>query len=215
MKKLFIIILSIFTLSASSNAQSLGDIFNKLGGSSSENSGSDLTNALGSIVGALTSSDNFAVESLVGTWAYSSPAVGFGSDNALKKIGGAAAGAALEQKLEPYYQKTGLTSVTLTVNEDLTFNMNVKKISLEGTISKDNDNNLVFTFKALGKINLGSVKAMATKSGSTLTLVFDATKLMKIMDSISSIAKISSLSTLNSLLQSYDNLFVGFKMKSK
>lgn len=219
MKKIILILLSIATLSIGANAQSLSDIFGKLSGSSSSSeessSSSGLTDALGSLVGSLTSTNKFAVESLVGDWAYSYPAVGFGSDNALKKIGGAAASAALEQKLEPYYQKAGLTSVTLTVEQDLTFKMGIKKLSLSGTISKDEDNFLVFTFSALGKINLGSIKAMATKSGNTLTIVFDATKLMKLLDTISSVANISALSTLNSLLQSYDNLYIGFKMKAQ
>ncbi|MDE6310247.1 MAG: DUF4923 family protein [Muribaculaceae bacterium] len=222
MKKILIVLLMLAGICGGASAQSLGDIFGRLGGSTSGNSenteestGSSLGSALGSMLGTLTSTNKFAAEDLIGTWNYSSPAVGFASDNALKKIGGAAASTALENKLEPYYQKAGLTSVTMTVDEQLNFTLTIKKLSLKGTISKDEDNNLVFNFSAMGKIKLGSMAAMATKSGSTLTIVFDATKLMKVLNAVSSVAKLQSLSALNSLLQQYDGLYLGFKMSSK
>lgn len=222
MKKIFVVLLMLAGLSYGASAQSLSDIFSRLGGqkadstsASASSQGGGLAGAIGSVVGSLTSTDKFAVEELVGSWSYSSPAVGFGSDNALKKIGGAAASAALEQKLEPYYAKAGLNSMTLTVDESLNFTMTLKKLSLKGAISKDEDNNLVFSFNAMGKVKLGSVKAMATKSGKTLSVVFDATKLMKLLDAVSSVAKLQSLSALNSLLKQYDGLYLGFKMKAK
>lgn len=220
MKKYMLAALFAALMSFGAGAQSLSDIFSRLGGQSQDSTSTSssttggLAGAIGSVVGSLTSTNKFAVEDLVGTWKYSSPAVGFASDNALKKIGGAAASAALEQKLEPYYTKSGLTSVALTVAEDLSFTMSIKKLNLKGTISKDEDNNLVFSFSAFGKIKLGEVKAIATKSGKTLSIVFDATKLMKLLDTVSSVAKLQSLSTLNALLKQYDGLYLGFKMKA-
>lgn len=220
MKRIFTAILALAALCAPVSAQSLSDIFSRLGGAADSTGTTGTTQgglagAIGSVVGSLTSTNKFAAEDLVGTWSYSSPAVGFASDNALKKIGGAAASAALEQKLEPYYRKSGLTGVTLTVDEKLAFTMTVKKLSLKGTVSKDTDNNLVFSFNAFGKVKLGSVKAIATKSGRTLTIVFDATKLMQVLNTVSSVAKLQSLSALNSLLQQYDGLYLGFKMTGK
>ncbi len=221
MKKILFFLLMLAGICGGASAQNLGDIFGRLGGSSSgntegtEESGGGLGSALGSMLGALTSTNKFAAEDLIGTWTYSSPAVGFASDNALKKIGGAAASTALENKLEPYYQKAGLTSVAMTVDEQLNFTLTIKKLALKGTISKDENNNLVFNFSAMGKIKLGSMAAMATKSGNTLTIVFDATKLMKVLNAVSSVAKLQSLSTLNSLLQQYDGLYLGFKMTAK
>lgn len=218
MKRILLGLLVLLT-TAAIQAQSLGDILGGLGSKASSSdttstgSQSGLGGALGSVLGTLTASNKFSPESMVGTWNYSSPAVGFASDNVLKKVGGAAAASALEQKLQPYYQKAGLESVSLTVNDDLSFTMKIKAISLNGTISKDADNNLVFNFQAFKKIKLGSLKTIATKSGDTLTVVFDATGLMKVLNAISSVAKLQSLSTLNSLLQSYDGLYIGFKMK--
>lgn len=219
MKRILLGLLVLITSAAAMQAQSLGDILGGLGSKASSSdttstgSQSGLGGALGSVLGTLTASNKFSPESMVGTWNYSSPAVGFASDNVLKKVGGAAAASALEQKLQPYYQKAGLESVSLTVNDDLSFTMKIKAISLNGTISKDADNNLVFNFQAFKKIKLGSLKTIATKSGDTLTVVFDATGLMKVLNAISSVAKLQSLSTLNSLLQSYDGLYIGFKMK--
>lgn len=220
MKKIMLVVLALAGLFSGASAQSLGDIFSRLGGQGGEGTestegqqGGGLGDALGSMLGTLTSSNKFAVEDLKGTWTYTSPAVGFGSDNALKKIGGAAASTALEQKLEPYYEKAGLTSVTMTVDDELNFTLGIKKLTLKGTISKDEDNMLVFNFNAFGKVKLGSMKAMATKSGQTLSIVFDATKLMQVLNTVSSVAKLQSLSAINSLLQQYDGLYLGFKMK--
>lgn len=220
MKRILLGLMVLLSCAGALQAQSLGDLLGGLGSkaassdsTSASGTQSGLGGALGSVVGALTSSNKFSPESMVGSWNYSSPAVGFASDNVLKKVGGAAAASALEQKLQPYYQKAGLESVSLTVNDDLSFTMKIKAVSLNGTISKDEDNNLVFNFQAFKKIKLGSLKTMATKSGDTLTVVFDATGLMKVLNAISSVAKLKSLSTLNSLLQSYDGLYIGFKMK--
>lgn len=209
-------------------AQSVSDIFGRLGksgentssssgGTSSETSeskGGGLGEALGSMLGSMIATDKFNVEELIGTWNYKSPAVGFASDNALKKIGGAAASTALESKLEPYYKQVGLNSVKLTVDKDLKFTMAIKGIKLTGTISKDENNQLVFAF-GMGKMKLANVKAIARKAGKKLDIVFDATKLMTVLDAVSKVAKLQSLTALNSLLQQYDGLYLGFKMEAE
>ena len=59
-------------------------------------------------------------------------------------------------------------------------------VILKGKVEKDEENNLIFSFSAFGKISLGKLKAHATKSGSTLNLTFDATKLVQILTKVSS-----------------------------
>ena len=153
------------------------------------------------------------LKDLTGTWNYSSPAVTFKSDNALQKVGGVAAATAIEEKLAPYYKTTGFDAMVLTVADDFTFTMKLRRGTLKGTISKGDDGNLVFAFNAFGKINLGKVSAFAAKSGNTLTLTFDVTKLISLLKTVSSVANIKSLSTLSTLLSSYDGLYAGFKLK--
>lgn len=197
------------------------DLLKKLGGSSSSNntesSGStgNILSGLGSFVQNVTASDKFSVDELVGTWNYSSAAVSFKSESALKNVGGAAAATALEGQLEPYYQKVGLNKTVLTVDAEHNFTLKLGLITLKGTVEKDSNNQLQFNFSAFGKVSLGKVAAHATKSGSALNITFDATKLVSILTKVSSKANIATLTTLSKLLSSYDNVYMGFKMKKQ
>ncbi len=90
--------------------------------------------------------------------------------------------------------------------------MQLKRGSLKGTLSKDEEGNLQFNFNALGKIKLGKISAFATKSGSTLNLTFDVSKLISIVKTVSSVSGSASLNTISSLLSSYDGIYAGFKL---
>lgn len=171
--------------------------------------------ALSSIVSSVTSTSNFQISDIVGTWVYQSPAVSFKSDDALSKIGGVAASTALENKLVTYYNTVGLNTLVLTVGDDDSFTMKIKSVTLSGKISKDDEaGNLTFSFSALGKVNIGSVSAMAEKSAlNSLTLTFDASKLMSVLEKVASVAKISSLQTLTNLLNNYEGLYCGARLK--
>lgn len=206
-----ILALSLFCATAASASGDLNDLLNSV---KSKTSGGDSNplGAIGSVISSLTASSNFELKDLQGTWTYESPAVTFKSDNALQKIGGSAAASAIENKIAPYYEKAGITALKLTVDEDNNFTMQLKKGTLKGTLSKDEDGNLHFKFNALGKIQLASVSAFATKSGNTLNLTFDVSKLITIVKTVSSVSGISSLNTVSSLLSSYDGIYAGFKL---
>lgn len=170
--------------------------------------------ALNGIVSSLTNTKNFEIADIVGTWEYQSPAVSFKSDDALSKIGGVAASTALEDKLVTYYNAAGLNTLVLTVNSDDSFNIKIRGISLTGTIEKADDGSLVFSFSAFGKVNIGKVAAMAEKSATnTLTLTFDASRVISIIEKVADIAKIQTLQTLSSLLKNYDGLYAGARLK--
>ena len=160
-----------------------------------------------------TASTKFEASDLVGTWTYTSPAVAFKSDNALSNIGGAAAATAVENKLVPYFQKAGLQNSQLIVNKDLTFTWKLGAVTLSGTIEKDATSNLVFNFSAFNKVKIGKVDCIATKSGSTVNLTFDAGKILAIAQKISSLSNNSTFKTLNSLLDNYKDMYIGAKMK--
>lgn len=170
---------------------------------------------LGGVVSSLTSTTNFEISDIVGTWDYQSPAVSFKSDNALNKIGGAAASSALEEKLASYYNTAGLNTLVLTVNSDDSFTMKMRSVTLTGTITKDGDGgNLTFHFSAFGKVSIGAVSAMAEKSAlNDLTLTFDVSRVVGILEKVGSVANIASIKTLTSLLSSYDGLYAGARLK--
>lgn len=188
-------------------------LLGKLKGDSTETSDSKL-GSLGSAIGNLLANDNFELKDLVGEWTYVSPAISFQSDNALMKIGGAGAATAVEEKLEPYYKRMGFNKTTLVVNDDYTFTMKMGVITMKGSIEKDEEKNLVFNFNAFGKLSLGKVSSHATKSGSTLNLTFDATRMIELLEKVSSVVNNSTLTSLSKMLSAYDGIYMGFKLKS-
>lgn len=223
MKKFIITAIAFITMSTSAINAGNNDflnILNRLGSGSTtdsstsdDNSGSKGLGALGSLLSGLLSTDNVEPASMVGVWNYSSPAVCFQSDNFLQKAGGAAAATAIEEKLAPYYQTAGITSLTLTINEDLTFSMKVRRITLKGTISKDENNDIIFNFTALGKISLGSMKAYITMTGTeSMSIMFDVSKLISIVKAVASVSGNSTIKNATALLESYDGICAGFKL---
>lgn len=226
MRKIFTaFVLMLAVASASASTFDPRDLLGGLAGakdSTADNSAkSGSESGLGSVLGVLggfvnnaMANSNFTVDDLVGTWNYTSPAVTFQSDDALKKIGGAGAATAVEKKLEPYYNRLGFNKTTLIVAQDHTFTLKMGVLTLKGTVEKDDtDKSLVFNFSAFGKMPLGKVKANATKAGSTLNLTFDATKFIALLTKVSSALNVSTLNTVTKLLNSYDGIYMGFKLK--
>ncbi len=219
MTRSILIFLLILCISPAASSQSLRDLLNGLGNAATSDSTSapdsdSSLGALGTLLGNTLASQNFSVDDLKGSWAYISPAVSFQTDNALKKIGGAGAATALESKLAPYYQRLRLDKSSLTVTEDHTFEMKLGVSTVKGTVEKEENGDLIFHFNAFGKIDLGSVKAHATKAGNTLNLTFDATRLIQILNKVAGVVKNTTLSTLTSLINSYDGVYLGFKFKA-
>lgn len=171
---------------------------------------------VGSIANGLLSTDKISVADLDGTWHSQGPAVVFKSDNVLKKAGGAAATATIEQKLQPYYDKLGLQKVTVTiVGADGSLTMQMGKIKLSGTIEpapEGSEANFVCKFKAAGKVNVGSIETYVTKSVSGINVMFDASNLIKIVKLAGTLSKNSTVQSATKLLESYDGICAGFKL---
>lgn len=199
------------------SAQTLDDLKNLLKGSGNKteqtsDSSSSLGGTLGSILGNVLGNDKITPADLVGSWKYSAPAVTFKSDNMLKKAGGAAASATIENKLKPYYQRAGVDRIVLTVNNDSTFVMKLAKGSLSGTLAQGEPGFMQFKFKAMKKINLGTLNGAVSKVGNQISVTFDISKLMTLVNRIASISGNSTLKGVNSMLQSYDGMQAGFRM---
>lgn len=213
-KYLFLPLVLLIGLMASASELDIKDVLN---GVNNGGNGSSTTEKLAGLAGALLSSDKISIESLHGSWAYKSPAVTFKSDNLLKKAGGAAVSEPIEGKLASYYSKLGFTRMTLVVNEDNTFEMKIKKITLKGTITevtdKNSQANFVFSFKAAGKVSLGKLDTYVRKSAlGTLSIMFDVSKLISLVEKVSTLTNLSSAKTLSSALSSYDGMCAGFEM---
>lgn len=213
-KYLFLPLLLLIGFMASASELDIKDVLN---GVKNGGNGSSTTEKLAGLAGALLSSDKISIESLHGSWAYKAPAVTFKSDNLLKKAGGAAVSETIEGKLASYYSKLGFTRMTLVVNEDNTFEMKIKKITLKGTITevtdKNSQANFVFSFKAAGKVSLGKLDTYVQKSAlGTMSIMFDVSKLISLVEKVSTLTNLSSAKTLSSALSSYDGMCAGFEM---
>lgn len=215
MRKTFIFIMIALSLNANAfDLQTLLNSFSTSTDSTSTSSSSNPLGALGSLIGGIISTDNLEVKDLVGTWNYVSPAVSFKSDNFLQKAGGSAAAVALEEKIEPYYNKIGFDAMYLTVAADSTFTMKFKRSTLSGTISREGDN-FVLNVKVANKFSIGKMTAYITKTGSSIDMTFDVTKLVMIMEKIASFSGNTTISTISKLLNSYEGICAGFTLKNK
>ncbi len=219
MKKIVLSALAL-AIAVSASAFDPKDLLGKLKGdnndttATSDNSGGGVLGALGGLISNAVANKKFTVDDLVGTWNYTSPAVSFQSENALMKIGGVGAATAVENQLSPYYERLGFNKTVLTVDKDHNFTLKMGVLILKGSVTKDDtDNSLVFNFNAFGKISLGKVNANATKAGKTLNLTFDATRLIQILTKISSKLNIQTLKAVSSILDSYEGIYMGFKLK--
>ncbi len=184
-------------------------------GGSDDNSGSTALSGLKGLAEGLLTSSKVGEDDLVGNWRYNAPAVTFKSDNLLQKAGGSAASGVIVEKIAPYYEKAGITSLTATFNQDRTFELKVKKITLTGTYALAGDEangDFVFNFKAVKKLPLGKMNAHVDKVGSKITLTFDASKLIKLVNAVAQVSGRASLQSAAKLLNSYDGLNCGFEL---
>ena len=168
--------------------------------------------AIGNIVEGIFSKSDLTVEDIAGQWTANGSAVSFKSDNMLKKAGGIAAAGAVESKLDEYYKKYGLNNLVFTVENDGTFSMTIKKVSLKGTISVKEKGVFTLKFTAFGTMSLGSMDAYVEKTGNSLNLMFDADKIKSILSFAATLNGSKLVSTADSLLKQYDGICMGFKM---
>ena len=171
--------------------------------------------ALGNFINNTIANNRFSIADMRGDWRYVSPAVSFQSDNVLQGLGGAAAATALESKLEPHYRRMGFNRTSLTVDEQDNFTLKLGLVALKGKITKTDDDRLEFEFSAFGRVPLGKLTANATKAGDTLNLTFDASRLINILTKVSGTLNNNTLSALTDLLNSYDGVFIGFKLRKQ
>lgn len=191
----------------------------KLGGGSSSDSGSssssDILSGLKGAVEGLLTNNNLTEADLVGEYVYSAPAVSLQSENALQKIGGAAATGVIVDRLAPYYEKIGLTNLAATFNDDGTCTFTVKKVTLSGTYAKNEEGGFTFSFKAAKAIPVGTMDAHVSKVGSKLNITFDISKLISLLNAVASFTGQSSIQSIVQLLNSYDGLYAGFELQRR
>lgn len=175
----------------------------------------NIGDTVGNLVEGVFTKSDLTVADIAGEYVTDGSAVSFKSDNLLKKAGGVAAAAAIETKINPYYEQLGLNDAEMTINTDGTFTLKAKRLTLGGTMESNGDGTFEVVFKAFGKVSLGSMTAFVQKSGNHVDIMFDATKLKTLVSAIAKITGIQMAKTAASVLDSYDGLCLGFGMDRK
>ena len=149
--------------------------------------------------------------SIKGTWKYSAPACEFESDNFLSKAGGEAAATKIEKKMAPVMKSFGMTGIVYTFDGKGNYTSKIKKRTTKGTYKFDSKKKTITFTTELGH----SYTAYVCTQGSTMTLTFNADKLMTTLQTISNAtSKFSSTAAiLNGIMGSYNGMRLGFELK--
>ena len=177
-------------------AQSIKDILN--------------SDAAQKVLNAVKQINALKIEDFWGTWQYQKPACQFKSDELLQKAGGIASAESLEKKLETAYTKAGIVpgKFSYTFNSDSTFTTQMGKKKLKGTYSFDAASGIL----TMKYYSLFSSEIQVAKSGNTISLLFDADRLLKLVTLLSNYSKNTALNALGKVASQYDGMLLGFDM---
>lgn len=182
-----------FCMSATSiQAQSIKDI---------------LSGVISNVVGDKATTES----SFKGTWKYNAPACEFESDNLLAKAGGTAAAENIEKRVAPLLKSVGVNGIVYTFDGKGKYTSKIKKRVTEGTYKFDSKAKTITFTPTIGM----AYTAHVAVQGSTMTLTFEADKLMTTLKTISNAtSKLSTTAALiNTLMNSYSGMRVGFELK--
>ncbi|MBR5850615.1 MAG: DUF4923 family protein [Alistipes sp.] len=145
------------------------------------------------------------------TWNYTEPAVRLESSNALSEVGSLAIESTVTPKLTTAYSIVGIKSgaASFIFNEGKSFTANLGRAkNLSGSYTFDPTSHTITLNFASGRFKLGKISGKAYISGSELQLVFPVTKLVDLVTTLGS--SIGSLKTIATLLERYDEAYLGF-----
>ena len=176
-------------------------------GNGAANTGAAVGNILQSVLGG---NSKLTQKALVGTWTYARPGCAFTSEQLLAQAGGEVVAAEIKTKLQPSYQKVGITSsnTQVTFNQDGTFSAKIAGKNWSGKYTFDAANSKI-TMQGL----LLNVNCYAKKNSDGIGLLFESKKLLTLLQTMSALSGNQTLQTVGELSKSYDGLRMGFDMK--
>ena len=164
---------------------------------------------LSGIADAVTGTSTAALD-ITGNWKYKGTSCALQSEDVVKKIGAAVATSALEKKMNAQCAKVGIKAgaCNFTFNTDGSFITTVGKKNYSGTYTFDKSNGSM----VLSYLQLMNLNATVATSGSDISLLFEANKLLKLISYLSKTSTKSSIKTISSMLNQYDGAKIGFKL---
>lgn len=197
-----ILALGAWLLTENVSGQSISDIFK--------------SPAIEKTVTGFTGGKELTMENIEGKWIYTHPAVQLKSDNVLKNAAANVATAELEKKLKEACTKAGIVEGVFdyTFNKDNTFSNTLKGRSLKGTFVIDRDEKTIeFHYAKAGKFNGLKITGHVIISGSSISILFNADKLLDLISKVSSFTNNSTLNTIGKLAEQYTGMMLGFTLK--
>ena len=185
---------------ASCGTGTLSSVLNTIG------SGGTIANAFTSVIGL----DKVTKQGLVGTWKYDGPGCAFTSENLLAKAGGEVAATKIEQELQPYFDKVGLSASNTYVSfgEDGTFKATIAGKSLSGNWTLEEQTGKV-TLKGM----LLGVNCYAKREYHGIALLFESKKLLTVLQTLAALSGNDTAQKVGELSKNYDGVRLGFDMK--
>ncbi len=173
------------------------------------------SDAVDEVVSSVTGGNKLTSRNVVGLWKYAKPTVVLESNDPLKDAAASIATDPLEQKLSAMAVKSGITPeiFNFDIKSDGTFTTTIKSKKIKGTYTIDADNGkMTFNFGIFEKINIGKLTARVKLTNKSLSLLFDASKLLSIAKQFSEIAVSDVLPLIETLIGEYDSMLLGAQL---
>ena len=209
MKKIFIsmVTVALVVCGCGMNGLGTGVLSGDQNTNATVNAGAAIGNILQSVLGG---NAKLTQQQLIGTWTYTRPGCAFTSEKLLAQAGGEVVASEIKTKLQPSYQKVGITSsnTQVTFNQDGTFSAKIAGKSWSGTYTFDAANSKI-TMQGL----LLNVNCYAKRNSDGIGLLFESKKLLSLLQTMSALSGNQTLQTVGDLSKSYDGVRLGFDMK--
>jgi hypothetical protein len=195
-------------LTASNTASAQFDLNSVLGSVLNNGSSSDIVEGL---TGIFSADKQATANKIVGTWAYSEPAIVFTSDNLLAKAASKIASNKVENKIQEYLTKYGIKpgALSITFNEDGTFVETLNGKSNKGKWSVK-DSKLLLTVTGIKQV------AITTQiDGKDMQFVTDATKLLNMFKTLGAKSTNSNIKTVTSLMKNVNGMQAGVTLRKQ
>ena len=209
MKKIFISMAvgALLVCGCGVNGMGTGMLSGGQNANTTANTGATIGNILQSVLGG---NSKLTQQQLVGTWTYTRPGCAFTSEKLLAQAGGEVVASEIKTKLQPSYQKVGITSsnTQVTFNQDGTFSAKIAGKNWTGKYTFDAANSKV-TMQGL----LLNINCYAKRNSDGIGLLFESKKLLTLLQTMSALSGNQTLQDVGELSKNYDGVRLGFDMK--
>lgn len=171
-----------------------------------------LQSGVGKLLGQLLGGSTLSQNDFVGTRTYKGADCVFETENFLLKAGGEIAAAKVEEKINATLAKFGVAAgqMSFVFNQDNTYSATIMGRNISGNYAYDaQTKKLTFTYLN----GVGTISPQVVKNGNTLSLLYDADKLLTFLKNVSAASSNTTLTSLSTMLASYDGMLIGMELQ--